>query len=150
MTAFIAAAKAAGYICVAAPVVVAGSYAVAPARHKAAARQHVAKRLHIVAQAIAPVALPCVSEDATVTAIDAPSPAWDYSAMLAPPEPRDIGPAWGGGSWGDDVALGGSHPGSAPPVLPPASRVPEVGVWAMMVAGFGFVGAMMRRKGVRT
>lgn len=36
--------------------------------------------------------------------------------------------------------------GNTPPVLPPASNVPEPGTWAMLVLGFGFVAAALRRR----
>ena len=37
-----------------------------------------------------------------------------------------------------------------PPPGPPAGVIPEPATWAMMIAGFGLVGGMMRRRGVAT
>jgi hypothetical protein len=38
--------------------------------------------------------------------------------------------------------------GSGPVVQPPTGAVPEPATWAMIIAGFGFVGASMRRRSV--
>jgi hypothetical protein len=39
-------------------------------------------------------------------------------------------------------------PGSPP--LQPGGIIPEPATWAMMIAGFGMVGGMMRRRGAAT
>lgn len=51
----------------------------------------------------------------------------------------------GGGSSGGGSSSGGNETTPTPPT-PPVSAVPEPATWLMMILGFGFVGATMRRR----
>lgn len=41
---------------------------------------------------------------------------------------------------------GGSEVSNLPALVEPTATVPEPGTWAMLIAGFGFVGAALRRR----
>lgn len=53
-------------------------------------------------------------------------------------------PPWGGGGGGVVFGPGGGGPGSPPP--PPPPGVPEPQSWALMILGFGAIGALWRRR----
>ena len=89
---------------------------------------------------VIPVALPAIAEKA------APPIA---PAVFAPVIGGGIfAPGGGGGGPGGG---GGGPPGQPPPNQPPGQppptpSVPEPGTWAMMIAGFGLSGLMLRRR----
>ncbi len=66
--------------------------------------------------------------------------------IVTPPDPPTGVPPGGGGAPGGGPGGGGGAGGGSGGGTPPAPGVPEPAAWAMMIAGFGLIGAALRRR----
>jgi len=110
----------------------------------ATAAAPVSKVLPVAAVAPAAVPMAAVPAAAVIPAavVPAAAAAPAASSLFVPPL---IIPGGGGGGGGITVtAPPGGGGGNPPP--PPVPGVPEPGTWAMMIVGFGLLGAFLRRR----
>lgn len=82
---------------------------------------------------------------ASPTILDCPTPAPGSPWAAIPTIPVPLPPMGGAGAAAFPGGGGGAGAHPYPPA-PPSSAVPELAAWAMMVSGFGLVGAAMRRR----